>query len=301
MEPSLLNRTRKQVHAHTARGLCALILFAVLGACSEEPVAKKPQASDSDVQKERGEALVVDAEGRTWRRGPDLERQWPDDPRVDIAKELLASNNYVDAEIVLSGVLKNNPKVARAQFLRGIAIQKQMRYQQALEDLDASLATAQLFPEARHGEHFRGWCLYHLGRAKEAKEAFEKHIDLFPEEGDSHFGLAVVSIEDGQLQDAQPHLERAIALQKDKPSRRRELAKAYARLGDVHLSFDRLELARTSYHTAVIRWPDHYEAWAKLARVLDRLDRSVEAERARKEQRNAMIRVGRTVDEESAG
>ena len=292
---------RHQEQTQPASGLCALILVAILGACSEEPGAKNPEASSSAEQKKHGEAMVVDAEGRTWRRGPDLERQWPDDPRVDIAKELLASHNYVDAEIVLTGVLKNNPKVARAQFLRGIAIQKQMRYQQALEELDASLATAQMFPEARHGEHFRGWCLYHLGRAKEAKEAFEKHIEMFPEEGDSHFGLAVVSIEDGQLQDAQPHLERAIELQKDNPSRRRELAKAHARLGDVHLSFDRLELARKSYHTAVIRWPDHYEAWAKLARVLDRLDRSLEAERARNEQRNAMIRVGRSVDEESAG
>ena len=102
----------------------------------------------------------------------------------------------------------------------------------------------------------------------------------------------------GNLPEAQLYFERAIELQRGMPSRLREIAKAHARLGDVHLAFNRLDLARESYHQAVIRWPDHHEAWAKLARVLDRLDRPEQAERARKEHRNARLRMGRSVEEE---
>ena len=230
-----------------------------------------------------------------------LKEQWRDDPRIDIARELLRGGRYPEAEIVFTTILNEQPTIARARFLRAIAIQKQQRYAQALEELQAACASGQAFPERLHVDHFRGWCLYHLGRTAKAGEAFAAHVEAFPEEGDSHFGLGVVAIELGNLQDAEPHFDRAIDLQKDIPSRRRELAKAYARLGDVHLGLDRIDAARVSYHTAVIRWPDHHEAWAKLARVLDRLDRGEEAARARNEHRNALRRVGRDVDEEGPG
>lgn len=289
----------KQNPAARASLFFSLILGIGFSGCGDQSGAENPKVASEGERNPKGEILSVDSEGRAWRRGPDLETQWPDDPRVDIARELMASGNFPNAELVLTTVLKANPNVYRAQFLRGIAKQKQIRYEEALLDLDAALKSGQAFPESRHGEHFRGWCLYHLGRTQDAKEAFMKHIEKFPEEGDSHFGVAVAAIEEGNLEDAQPYLERSIELQKDIPSRRRELSKAYARLGDVHLGFNRLELAHKSYQTAVVRWPDHYEAWAKLARVLDRMDLPVKAERARNEQQKAMIRVGRSVDEES--
>jgi tetratricopeptide (TPR) repeat protein len=266
------------------------------GACEQD---ESMQVSEpGPPQRGIGEVVGVDAQGRSWREGPVLEQQWPDDPRVSIAKELLGGGKYPEAELVFTTVLSENSQVARARFLRAIAIQKQKHYQRALAELDVAIASGQAFPERSHGEHFRGWCLYHLGRTGEAGEAFSAHVEAHPEEGDSHFGLGVVAMELGNLPEAQLYFERAIELQRGMPSRLREIAKAHARLGDVHLAFNRLDLARESYHQAVIRWPDHHEAWAKLARVLDRLDRPEQAERARKEHRNARLRMGRSVEEE---
>ena len=242
-----------------------------------------------------GEVVAVDSEGRPWRQGPQIKLQWPDDPRLDIAREFLRNHQYVQAEVILRTVLGENASIGRARMLLGITVQKQKRYAAALELLDEAIATGQPFPEAAHGEHFRGWCLYHLGHPKEAQTAFKAHVQAFPNEGDSHFGLGVIALEAGDLDAAQERLEHAIELQAPLPGRQREVAKAHARLGDVHFARSDLDVARESYHTAVIRWPDHYEAWAKLARVLDRLDRSDEAERARVEYEHALERSGRAV------
>lgn len=275
----------------TVPGLLTAVFLAAAG-CDRSSEPTQPL-------KDQGPIVVVDPEGRPWRQGPDIELQWPDDPRVDIARELLASGKYAETELVLRTVLSDRESIGRARFLLGIAMQKQKHYAAALELLDAAVATGQPFPEARHGGHFRGWCLYHLGRPKEAQAAFEAHLVAAPGEGDSHFGLGILALEEGQLTEAQTQLERAIELQAENPGRRREVAKAHARLGDVHLANGEIDAARQRYHTAVIRWPDHYEAWAKLARVLDRLDRGVEADRARAEYQNARKRRGLDIPTET--
>ncbi|MCH2161471.1 MAG: tetratricopeptide repeat protein [Phycisphaerales bacterium] len=257
-----------------------------------------PDAGDTVSEQAQGASkVVVDDEGLAWKQGPEIENQWPDDPKLDVARSLIRSRKFADAELVLGTLLQDRPGIGRARFLRGIAIQKQKRYEAALNDIDAAIATGQRFPEAAHAGHFRGWCFYHLGRLDAASEAFKAHAQAFPEEGDTQFGLGVVAIDQGRFEEAEFFLNRAIALQADLPERQRELAKAHARLGDVHLGLDRVDEARQSYHTAVIRWPDHYEAWAKLARTLDRLDRPVEAERARAEEANARRRTGRDIEE----
>ena len=267
-------------------------------AVAEQPgPSAVPESGLEDAAKDGEPLVMVDPTGRVWREGPEIEDQWPDDPRLDTARSLMRSGKYAEAELVLGTILDDRPAIGRARFLRGIAIQKQKRYEAALKEIDAAMATAQRFPEAGHADHFRGWCLYHLGRLDPAAAAFTAHAEAWPDEGDTQFGLGVVAIDQGRYQDAERFLTRAIELQSDMPERRRELAKAHARLGDVHLGQDRIDDARAAYHTAVIRWPDHYEAWAKLARTLDRLDRSVEAERARAEEANARRRTGRMVEE----
>lgn len=273
---------------------------ALLSALASFTGCDQTPGSTSDTPEPREVVVAVDAEGRPWKRGPEIKLQWPDDPRVDIAKELLRSHQYVQADVVLRAILSDRSSIGRARMLLGIAVQKQKHYAAALALLDEALATKQPFPEALHGGHFRGWCLYYLGRGAEAQAAFETHLALFPNEGDSHFGLGIIALESGQLDTAQQHLERAIELQTSAPARRRELAKAYARLGDVHLARGHIDDARAAYHTAVIRWPDHYEAWAKLARVLDRLDRGEEAARARIECEHARTRSGRSVPTDDA-
>jgi len=281
------------------------VIAGSLGGCSDADSGKKPDSasvSSPEASPQATETVVaIDLDGRPWKKGPEITSQWPDDPRVDIALKLIESRNYSDAQIVLETILSQQPTIGRARFLLGIVLQKQKHYEAALANLNAALDLEQAFPESKHAGHFIGWCLFNLGRLEDARALFNQHLSQYPNEGDSHFGVGIVAIDQGDFVTAKASLMKAIDLQKDNPRRLREVAKAHARLGDVYLAENSLEDARSNYHTAVIRWPNHYEAWAKLARTLDRLDEPVQAERARKEADNARVRMGRAFDESNTG
>ncbi len=101
-----------------------------------------------------------------------------------------------------------------------------------------------------------------------------------PDEGDSIFGLGLVALEADRLDEAERRFRRAIEVQAPDPRRRKEVAKAHARLGDVYLRRDELEAARAELDTAVRLWPQHYTAFFKLSRVLTRLGEQAAAEEA---------------------
>jgi tetratricopeptide (TPR) repeat protein len=210
---------------------------------------------------------------------------------------LLQSGGFAPAEAAALARLESDPADARARFLLGVARQKQKRYAAGLAAIEESCASPIAFPERQHAGHFRGWCLFYLGRPGEAADAFEDHLEVSPDEADSHFGLGVSRLEAGDPEAARPSFERAIELNDGRPDLRRDLAKAWIRLGDTWWETDRPELARAAYHKGVIQYADHYEGWEKLARTLDRAGDSVKAERARDEARNARLRVGAFVDD----
>ena len=255
--------------------LCMLLMILASG-CGDESTTDKPSTGSDD--------------------SGALKTPSGDTPRFQIARRLLRSGDFAGTEVLLEAILKQQPDNARARFLLGVSIQKQKRYEAALVEFDAATKMNQSFPEQTHEDHFRGWCLYHLGRLNEAKAAFKVHAEDFPGEGDTQFGLGIIALDQGDLELAGTYLERAIELQSSLEGRKREVAKAHARLGDVQLGMDRLDDARESYHTAVKRWPDHYEAWSKLARVLDRVGEPEMAERARAEEVKARQRTGRPVE-----
>ena len=262
-------------HSGVMAALC-LLLMTLSSGCGEESTTDKPSSVSE------GSGALKSPSGN--------------DPRFEIARRLLRSGDFNGTEVLLEAILAEHPDNARAMFLLGVSIQKQKRYEAALARFDSAIKMNQSFPEEAHEDHFRGWCLYHLGRLDEAKSAFNAHAELFPDEGDTQFGLGIIALDQGDLELATTHLERAIELQSSLDGRKREVAKAHARLGDVHLGLDRLDDARESYHTAVKRWPDHYEAWSKLARVLDRVGEPEMAERARAEEVKARQRTGRPVE-----
>ncbi|MDG2022462.1 MAG: tetratricopeptide repeat protein [Phycisphaerales bacterium] len=205
---------------------------------------------------------------------------------------MLDSGRFKEAEELLREEIDEFDERARLRFLLGVALQKQKRYGLAIAELDRSLASARGFPERRHAGHFRGWCLFYLGRPEASAVAFRSHLEVMPEEADSHFGLGVALLETGEPEAALPAFESAIALNQAIPERRRDLAKALIRRGDAYWELDRIDEARASFQKGIVQFPDHYEGWAKLARAMDRLGDPVRAERARYEERQARIRVG---------
>ncbi len=217
------------------------------------------------------------------------------------ALRLLDSGRFKEAEELLREEIDEFDERARLRFLLGIALQKQKRYGLAIAQLDRSLASARGFPERRHAEHFRGWCLFYLGRPEDSAVAFRSHLEVMPDEADSHFGLGVALLETGEPEAALPAFESAIALNQAIPERRRALAKALIRRGDAYWELDRIEEAQASFQKGIVQFPDHYEGWAKLARAMDRLGDPVRAERARYEEQQARIRVGAPLADPGSG
>ena len=205
---------------------------------------------------------------------------------------LLQSGGFETAEAAAMARLEVDSEDARARFLLGVARQKQKRYAAGLAAIDEACASSIAFPERTHAGHFRGWCLFYLGRPEASAVAFRSHLEVMPDEADSHFGLGVALLETGEPEAALPAFESAIALNQAIPERRRDLAKALIRRGDAYWELDRIEDAQMSFQKGIVQFPDHYEGWAKLARAMDRLGDPVRAERARFEEQQARIRVG---------
>jgi tetratricopeptide (TPR) repeat protein len=189
------------------------------------------------------------------------------------------------------------PGSARAAFYVGLSFHKQKRHAEALAFLErAEAAPDSEFPEAPHVPHYLGWCRYYLGDLAGAHRAFEAHAAAFPGYDDSQFALGLIAFDRDELDEAEHRFRRALELLQRAAGdaaagTARERAKCLARLGDVALRRGDLESAERDARAAVELWPDHHEAWAKLARVLDRQGRAGAAAAARSQQQAALARI----------
>jgi tetratricopeptide (TPR) repeat protein len=220
----------------------------------------------------------------------------PADQRFQLGRQLLVSGRFAEAEVVFEALQSDGPRHPSVAFLHAISVQKQKKYAAALAELDELASLSVDYPERRGLQHFRGWCLFYLGRPGEAAEAFAAHLAVQPDEPDSHFGLGVSRLELGETEAALTSFDRAIEIDLGRDDRRRDLAKAWIRRGDALWELDRIEEATASFHKGVIQFPDHYEGWAKLARGHERLGDADKVEWATREERNARTRVGAPID-----
>lgn len=219
-----------------------------------------------------------------------------DDRRIDLGLQLLAKGNHAEAQVVFEAVLVEHPGHPRPSFLRAVAVQKQGNYAVALEALDGVLDSS-AFDGRDSVEHFRGWCLFYLGRPREAEVAFGRHLDAMPASPDSAFGRGVSLLELGRPDEALAFLDRALELESDGKRRRRSIGKTWIRRGDALWELGRFEDATRSFHKGVIQFPDHYEGWAKLGRGHARAGDEQKVAWAQREERNAKLRVGAPIDE----
>lgn len=233
----------------------------------------------------------------------------PGDDRARVALQLIARNHPEQAEPVARALRSAYPDQPRAAFVLALSLHKQKRYGDAVPYFEEALAganaidsaqRAQQFPEHVHVAHFLGWARYYTGDLDGARGAFASHVAAVPTAGDSWYGIAVVEIDEDQIDAAAAALERALACLPDaeraEDSRSRDRGKVLARQGDLALRADRTQDAIDLYRRALRAWPDHYEVWAKVARCYDRLGDTTAADRARVEELNARERVGRIMD-----
>ena len=274
-------------------GVAATLLVAF--GCADNSVAPpNTKISAAIPGPEKISAVVEPAQGVV-ELGPAVLHQ-----NLSVATKLLSSGQFLDAEIVLRAILKEQPNCARAEFLLGVTLLKQKQYAKARPLLEESLARKQDFSGRKQVDHFLGWTCFYLGDLESAKRHFQSHVGAMPTADDSYYGLAVIAIEEDRMSDAQVALERAMELIGTAPDRNKDRAKVLARLGDVELRREKTSEAIELYEEAATLWPDHYEIWGKLARVYDTLNRPTDAQQSRAKQQEAMKRTGREPIGESA-
>ncbi|HIB00527.1 MAG TPA: tetratricopeptide repeat protein, partial [Phycisphaerales bacterium] len=111
-----------------------------------------------------------------------------------------------------------------------------------------------------------------------------------PDEPDTIFALGLLAMEEGEFESAEELFGRVVQITAQ--SRNRLIrAKASARLADVQVELGRLDSAILLYNDALGRNPDLYEAWHRLATVLQRVGREEEALTAFSESESARNRI----------
>ncbi len=199
------------------------------------------------------------------------------DPDLAPIFDLISQNQLGLARDRVTDYLQQNPQTGQAQFLLGLTYHREKRY--ALARPHFAKAT-EFSPQFHPTYHFYGWCLYYLGETEQARTALQEHLRLAPTEGDSHFALGLLAMDADQLDEAERRFNKAIELQADTPRRRPDVAKAHARLGDLYIRREQLELAKVHILDAKNLWPELFAAYYKLNLVLNRLGEPEAAEEA---------------------
>jgi tetratricopeptide (TPR) repeat protein len=223
------------------------------------------------------------------RRPPPLDRA------LNGAFRLIKAGRYPEArqaaEAYLAGGRAAHP--GQAEFILGLSYHRQRLYEAAHGHFVRAL---DLEPDYFTAHFFHGFTLLNLGRLDDARKELEAYLARGPEDAEAVFGLGLVALEQDRADDAERSILRAIALVEPQggaapsPAASEDLARYYARLGDVHLRRGELAKARADLERSVELWPAHFEPWHKLAGVLRRLGDTAGADRAQARSEEAFRR-----------
>ena len=207
--------------------------------------------------------------------------------------DLLRSGPPGAARIRLKKLLDQNPTDGQAAFLYGLSLHQEKRYSEARAYFDQALEHA---PDYATTHHFLGWCLFYEGELELARASFSRHTKLVEGEGDDYFALGLIALEQNHLAEAEDSFEIALQCFQALPAfngRDREQGKTFARLGELADVLGNLDLAAERLSKATELFPDHYEAWHRLAAIERRRGNQDAAAQAAEQEAAARNRVGR--------
>ena len=256
------------------RGIVTIGLMTFVLGCDKNPdfTAEKPD-----------ESFNIPSEGITTALRSDL----------GVILDLLRSGPNGAARIRLRKILDQNPTDGQAAFLYGLSLHQEKRYSEARTYFEQALEHA---PEYATTHHFLGWCLFYEGDLELARASFSRHTKLVEGEGDDYFAMGLIALERNNLANAESCFEIALQCFEDLPAfngRAREQGKTFARLGELAEVLGNLDLAAERLSKATKLFPDHYEAWHRLAAIERRRGNQDAAARAANQEAAARDRVGR--------
>ena len=249
------------------------VMVFVLG-CDQKPNSGPPSPTESFNQPPEGTTTALRSD-----LGPIL--------------DLLRSGPTGAARIRLKKILNQNSTDGQAAFLYGLSLHQEKRYSEARGYFDQALEHA---PEYATTHHFLGWCLFYEGELELASASFSRHTKLVEGEGDDYFALGLIALERNNLAGAENCFEIALRCFENLPAfngRAREQGKTFARLGELAEVLGNLDLAAERLSRATKLFPDHYEAWHRLAAIERRRGNQDAAARAANQEAAARDRVGR--------
>jgi Tfp pilus assembly protein PilF len=207
------------------------------------------------------------------------------DGQLAEACRLIEQDQTGPARIRIRQWMQANGDDARALFLFGLSYHRERRYAASTEWLSQAVDATPTYPPAAH---FLGWSNYYLGDTAAADEAFRLHLRMTPTEGDTFYGLGLLALDAGELEEAQQRFNRAIELQQEQPDRIAGVSKAMVRLAEIDTLRGDRRAARAQLEAAVAVDPDRHEGWHRLARCCRRLGDHDAADHAER-QRDAAI------------
>ncbi len=180
-----------------------------------------------------------------------------------------------------------DPQHAEAWLLKAYLEQKRFRNVAAVAAADSARRLAPDDPRCVRatGELRLGGGMVGTADYDGAEAAFRAALELDREDPRATFGLARTRVLAGRREEARPLVERAMGLRPAWPG-------PWYDRGVIRMRDRDLEGAAADFGEAVRRDPFDASAWFNRARVLPRLDRSGEAEAARREAERARSRTG---------
>jgi len=197
-----------------------------------------------------------------------------DSPRVTLDSglktyfQLIQVGKTGSARVQLRQLMEHEGTRAQPLFLMGLSYHKEKKYTKAVEWFEKSTAFEEVQERYPPAWHFIGWSYYYLGDVEKSQIAFEQFLEFHPDESDSLFALGLLSMERGDLTQAEDFYLRSIDVREENPKGQ---AKAMARLGDVYVLEGSMNRAKEMYLKSVELDADLYEAWFHLSIIQNRL------------------------------
>lgn len=256
-----------------------LAVFAVLSGCGRE--AASP-SGPRDARRAEAPSTGTSSAPAVDRAPATSAREMPEPLQRAIA--LIERGRFDDARALVAPLLAADADDAQAVFVQGLSYHRARDYARAQPILERALA---LDPSNAVVNHFLGYCRFHNGDLDGARASFEAHLRTSPDESDSHFGLGLVDLEEGRLEDAERRFRHAIELieraRTENPPlyqrRRLGMAKSYARLGDIAFARGDYAGARDLVRKAIGIDPNQYASYYTLSQIERRLGNDEEAAR----------------------
>jgi protein O-GlcNAc transferase len=260
VEPEILFRTNEQILTR---------LHGEPRAASRPSLLAAPHSPDR-TKKERPRGKRAAARLLTAIESPSVQAAQPSQQETAAIMALYQQRQYSEAELLTRALLARFPNHGFALKALGVMLQKQSRFQEALEVKQLS---AELLAADAEAQNNLGNALLKLDRFDEAATFYRKALALRPDHAEAESGLGITLHKLGHLDEAEARCRRALILQSD-------FADASSNLGIVLQDAGRLAEAEASYRRAIAIDPSHADAWNNLGITLQKSNRLSEAEAA---------------------